>query len=204
MVLLLHASRRRQRPIRQWVLNLPEPNKSQAFFSHFARNAASSTEFFRMSVSDVVDIRGRGLLVGRGQGARGFDKILGKLPGQIHPSRPRDDGRNHPRHSPPHILFHGLGPRVPDKLHCLDVLRRHARGLHLRHGWDGSPDEVQPMYRQDAFLTAAYVFGNAFEPEGVPDPLPDTEPADLTMNACCLCLCDYGQDFIAEFVGTAG
>ena len=52
-----------------------------------------------------------------------FDKILGKLPGQIHPSRPRDDGRNHPRHSPPHILFHGLGPRVPDKLHCLDVLR---------------------------------------------------------------------------------
>ncbi|CAE7765834.1 GIP [Symbiodinium sp. KB8] len=49
-------------------------------------------------------------------------------------------------------------------MHRLDVLRRHGRGGHLRHGWDGSPSEVQPFVFSDAFLTAAHLSG-ADQPE---------------------------------------
>ena len=49
-------------------------------------------------------------------------------------------------------------------MHRLDILRRHGRGGHLRHGWDGSPSEVQPFVFGDAFLTAAHLSG-ADQPE---------------------------------------
>ena len=57
----------------------------------------------------------------------------------------------------------------PPTLHRLDVLRRHARGQHLRHGWDGSPAEVPGVHQQNAFLTTAYAFGNADQEEAVPE-----------------------------------
>ncbi|CAE7222193.1 unnamed protein product [Symbiodinium sp. CCMP2456] len=41
-------------------------------------------------------------------------------------------------------------------MHRLDVLRRHARGQHLRQGWDGVPSETPPIYQYDAFLTACH------------------------------------------------
>ncbi|CAE7664233.1 GIP [Symbiodinium sp. CCMP2592] len=48
-------------------------------------------------------------------------------------------------------------------MHRLDVLRRHGRGSHLRHGWDGSPSEMQLFFENDSFLTAAHLAG-ASEP----------------------------------------
>ena len=44
----------------------------------------------------------------------------------------------------------------PPGMHRLDILRRHARGQQLRHGWDGSPLEVPPIYQYDSFLTTCH------------------------------------------------
>ena len=57
-------------------------------------------------------------------------------------------------------------------MHRLDILRRHGRGGHLRHGWDGSPSEVQLFMYSDIFLTAAHLAG-ADQPEDPPMEIPD-------------------------------
>ncbi|CAE7570315.1 GIP, partial [Symbiodinium necroappetens] len=52
----------------------------------------------------------------------------------------------------------------------IDYYQSHAtspEGQHLRQGWDGSPEELPGIYRQQAFLTAAYVYGDAEVEEGV-------------------------------------
>ena len=49
---------------------------------------------------------------------------------------------------------------VRNSMHRLEVLRRHGREATLRSGWDGSPEEVQAAYVQNAFLTAAHHFGD--------------------------------------------
>ena len=41
----------------------------------------------------------------------------------------------------------------------LAVLQRHGRGQNLRVGWDGGPDEEQPMFQNNAFLTTAHYLG---------------------------------------------
>ena len=51
------------------------------------------------------------------------------------------------------------GP-APSRVKRLEVLRQHARGLHLRSGWDGSPEELQPMFVQHAYLTTAHNYGD--------------------------------------------
>ena len=42
----------------------------------------------------------------------------------------------------------------------LDVLRRHGRDEAHRVGWDGSPPELQEMFKGNSFLTAAHFFGD--------------------------------------------
>ena len=61
-------------------------------------------------------------------------------------------------------------------VHRLDVLRRHARGEHLRYGWDGTPAEVPRGYEHQAFLTAAHYFGHHSEEETSPSEEPHDTP----------------------------
>ena len=55
--------------------------------------------------------------------------------------------------------MHSRHLRSHPRAHSLDVLRCLAHGFHLRHGWDGSPAELQPSFQQHAFLTTAHHFG---------------------------------------------
>ncbi|OLQ10069.1 hypothetical protein AK812_SmicGene6279 [Symbiodinium microadriaticum] len=41
-------------------------------------------------------------------------------------------------------------------MHRMDVLRQHARGQHLRHGWDAMPVETPAIYQHDAYLAICH------------------------------------------------
>ncbi|CAE7353272.1 GIP [Symbiodinium sp. CCMP2592] len=92
-----------------------------------------------------------------------FDQIVG-VPLRRDEFVPPDEKTNEIDYyqTPPSTLLSTTTISRPG-MHRLDVLRRHGRGGHLRHGWDGSPSEVQ-LFHSDAFLTAAHLAG-ADQPE---------------------------------------
>ena len=50
--------------------------------------------------------------------------------------------------------------QVPRSVHRLQTLQRHGRNMFNKVGWDGSPTEVQDLFVNHSYLTAAHYFGD--------------------------------------------